>query len=304
VASDEASFAASVERVKRLGLSMAQADFHSLSWLHYEYVQQGRFAKAREVMRTVEEAGRAGSAGEAGNARQSARGPARPALPAPPAHAGHAESEIGRGFSSASLKSELGSLRARLAVDGGDWDAMKGQETFENIDELFAVGYAGVKLGDRARAEAAVEQLRNAVKTIPDTDAREIAGITAVELDGLIRAARADSPGALKAFATAASIEAKRPKPIARPYPIKPAVELYAEALLASGDAAGAVAQFRASLARTPRRAASLIGLARAAAKAGQRELALTAAKDFLSAWHLADANRAELAAARRLAGM
>ena len=56
VASDESSFAASVDRVKRLGLSMAQADFHSLSWLHYEYLQQGRFAKAREVMRTVERA--------------------------------------------------------------------------------------------------------------------------------------------------------------------------------------------------------------------------------------------------------
>jgi len=35
-ASDESSFAASVARVQRLGLSMAQADFHSLSWLHYE----------------------------------------------------------------------------------------------------------------------------------------------------------------------------------------------------------------------------------------------------------------------------
>jgi tetratricopeptide (TPR) repeat protein len=34
VASDEAAFAASVDRVKRLGLSMSQADFHSLSWLH------------------------------------------------------------------------------------------------------------------------------------------------------------------------------------------------------------------------------------------------------------------------------
>jgi hypothetical protein len=54
VASDESAFAASVARVKRLGLSMAQADFHSLSWLHYEYLQQGRFAKAREVMKTVE----------------------------------------------------------------------------------------------------------------------------------------------------------------------------------------------------------------------------------------------------------
>ena len=56
VASDESSFGASVDRVKRQGLSMAQADFHSLSWLHYEYLQQGRFAKAREAMQTVERA--------------------------------------------------------------------------------------------------------------------------------------------------------------------------------------------------------------------------------------------------------
>jgi tetratricopeptide (TPR) repeat protein len=286
-ASDESAFAASVDRVKRLGLSMAQADFHSLSWLHYEYLQQGRFAKARDVMKTVE------------NALQA---PALPAVPALPAHPAHVESEIGRGFSPLSLKSELGSMRARLLVDSGDWAAMKGQGTFENIDELFAVGYAGVKLGDRGRAEAAVEQLRTAMKTVPDADAREIAGIMAIELDALARAARGDRGGALSALARGAEIEAKRPKPIARPYPIKPAVEMYAEALLASGDAAAAMKQFQASLARTPRRAASLLGLARAAAKAGQKALAVQAAKDFLAAWHLADANRPELTEARALA--
>jgi len=283
-ASDESSWAVSVERVKRLGLSMAQADFHSLSWLHYEYLQQGRFTKARDAMKTVEGA------------------ISLPASPALPAHPAHAESEIGRGFSPLSLKSELGSMRARLVVESGDWAALKGQGTFENIDELFAVGAAGLKLGDRARAEAAVDQLRNAMKTIPDPDAREIAGIMAVELDGLLRAARGDDAGALKAFSTAASIEAKRPRPIARPYPIKPAVELYAEQLLASGDAAGAVGQFQASLARTPRRAASLLGLARAAVKAGKKADAAKAAKDFLAAWHLADPSRPELAEARALA--
>src|SRR5262249_33793388 len=36
-ASDESAWAASVDRVKRLGLSMAQADFHDLSSLPYEY---------------------------------------------------------------------------------------------------------------------------------------------------------------------------------------------------------------------------------------------------------------------------
>ena len=288
-ASDESSFAASVERVKHLGLSMAQADFHSLSWLHYEYLQQGRFNKARDVMKTVE---------QALNAPAHPADPAHPALPGP--H--HVESEIGRGFSPLSLKSELGSMRARLVVESSDWALMKGQGTFENIDELFALGYAGAKLGDRARAEAAIDHLRGAAKSAPDPDARGIAEIMALELDGALRASHGDAAGGLAALARAAGMEAARPKPIARPYPIKPAAELYGEALLASGDASGAAAQFRASLGRTPRRAASLLGLARAAAKAGMREEAVNAAKDFLAAWHLADQNLPELAEAGRLA--
>ncbi len=55
-ASDESAFAASVDLAKRKGLSAAQYDFHSLSWLHYEYLQQGRFAKAREAMAEVQRA--------------------------------------------------------------------------------------------------------------------------------------------------------------------------------------------------------------------------------------------------------
>jgi hypothetical protein len=50
----------------------------------------------------------------------------------------HAESEIGRGFSTTSLRSELGSMRARRVVESGSWADMKGQGSFENIDELCA----------------------------------------------------------------------------------------------------------------------------------------------------------------------
>ena len=64
VASDESAFAASVALAKRKGLSASQYDFHALSWLHYEYLQQGRFAKAKEVMKTVE--GALGSEGARG----------------------------------------------------------------------------------------------------------------------------------------------------------------------------------------------------------------------------------------------
>jgi tetratricopeptide (TPR) repeat protein len=283
-ASDESSFAASMDRVKRLGLSIAQADFHSLSWLHYEYLQQGRFAKARETMAIVE------------------RAIASPAPPAPAAHPAHVESEIGRGYGSLSLKSELASMRARQVVESGAWIDMKGRGSFDNIDELFALGEAAVRLGDLARAEAAVEHLATAVKSVPDADAREIAAIMGAELDGLLRLARSDRAGGLAALQRAASLEAKRPRPIARPYPIKPAGELYAEALLDAGDAAAAVAEFQKALTRTPRRAASLLGLARAYEKARRRADAAKAAREFLAVWHLADATRPELTEARQIA--
>ena len=308
-ASDESAFAASVDLAKQKSLSASQYDFHALSWLHYEYLQQGRFAKAREAMAEVGRglgaggAGRAGQAGGAGEAgRAGGSSPAFPARPAFPAPHVHVESEIGRGYGAMSLKSELASMKARFVVESGDWTVMKGQGNFENIDELYALGAASVKLGDPGRAEAALEHLDTASKTVPDEDAREVAHLMAAELDGLMRFTRGDRAGAFAALAHAAAGEAKRPKPIARPYPIKPAGELYGELLLAAGDADAAVRQFQAALSRTPRRAASLLGLARAARKAGQPAIAAKAAKDFLAVWHLADPSRQELAEARTLA--
>jgi hypothetical protein len=301
VASDESSFAASVDRVKRLGLSMAQADFHSLGWLHYEYLQQGRFAKAREVMKTVESALAAPTRPRQPSNPNPTNPPDPRDLPDLSGHTGHVESEIGRGYGAMSLKSELASMKARLVMEAADWARMKGQASFDNIDELFVLGVASVPLNDRGRAEAALEHLSTAATTLADRDAREVAQIMAAELDGLMRLARNDRPGALAALARGARLEARRPKPIARPYPVKPAGELYGEILLGTGDAAAAVVQFKASLARTPRRAASLLGLARAASTAGQTKLAADTARDFLKAWHMADKDRPELAEARAL---
>ena len=117
-----------------------------------------------------------------------------------------------------------------------------------------------------------------------------------------MRLAGGDKPGGLSALGRAAALEAKRPRPIARPYPIKPASELRAESLLAAGDAAAAVSEFQKALVRTPRRAASLIGLAKAAQKAGRRTEAVNAAREFVTMWHLADSDRAELVEAKGIA--
>lgn len=295
-ASDEAAFATSVDLARRKGLSAAQYDFHSLSWLEYEYLQQGRFDKAREAMRTVE---------------QALAGPAEAGHHVPPVVSGfsqtdqhqHIESEIGRGYGAFSLKGELASMRARLVVDGGAWQEMKGRTSFDNVDELFALGLASVHLGDEARAEAAFDQLQQARAAAPDADNRRLAQIMTGEVAGILQLARGQRSESLQTLAAAAHFEQQMPRPIARPYPVKPAGELYAEALLASGDAAGAVRQFQAALARTPRRAQALIGLARAAQVAGQHQLAVQTAGDFIQMWHGADAGRRELADAHAIVG-
>jgi len=325
-ASDEAAFQTSVDLARAKGLSSTQYDFHALSWLHYEYLQQGRFEKAKGTMREVESAlsgpAKAGHyvlSGPAKAGHYVLSGPAKAGHYVPPV-AGHGvppvvsgfsqtgthqhvESEIGRGYGAMSLKAELASMRARLVVESGAWEEMKGRTSFDNVDELFALGLASVKLGDEARAEAAFDELQRARAAAPDVDNRQLAQIMTAEVAGLLQLARGQTAEALKTLELGMRMEAQRPRPIARPYPIKPAVELYAEALLASGDAAGAVAQFQASLVRTPRRAASLIGLARAAQAAGQRQLAAKSAREFVAMWHGADPGRRELADARSIAG-
>ncbi len=178
---------------------------------------------------------------------------------------------------------------------------MKGQPSFDNVDELFALGLASVKLNDRGRAEAALEQLEKARAAAPDADNKRLAEIMYRQVGGLYQMMRGEKAEGLAALESAAGIESEAPRPIARPYPIKPAGELYAEALLANGDAAGAVRAFQASLTRTPRRAQSLIGLARAAAAARQPALATRTAREFLEMWKQADAARPELEQARQI---
>ena len=289
--SDEASFAASVLWVQRTGRTVNQEDFHSLSWLHYEYLQQGRFAKAREtaaiVSRALDETMKTGGAGRSGQ---------------PSATMGHMASEIGRGYDATGLRNELANMRSRTIIEGSDWHLMKGKSSFDNVDELFALGLSAVANDDYTRADAAVAELTKASGTLPDRDAADVASIMADEVTALLAIARGRQSDGLGLLARAAAREAARPKPIARPYPPKPAGELYAEALAGLGQPSAAVAEYGKVLQRLPRRPVALLGLARAAAAAGNPVESKRAANEFLQIWRRADADRPELAEARALA--
>lgn len=289
VASDESSFQASVDWVRRSGRTVDQQDFHALTWLHYEYLQQGRFRKAKEAEETLASA-----------LEQISKATTRAQL-APAPHR-HVESEIGRGYGAPSLRNELASMRARYVLESGEWERYKDAANFENIDELFALGMSAIGFGDTPRAVAAVEHLRKASAAIPDADMREVAGIMGDELDGLVQLLRGAPESGFASLARAAEREGKRPPPIARPYPVKPAGELYAEVLLTAGRAAQAMTEYKKALQRTPRRAQSLLGLARAAQAAGNSSERQRAARELLAVWRRADAGRPELAEAKALA--
>src|SRR5262249_52771408 len=55
-ASNEAAWAASDARLKRKGLAIQFRDYHSLWWLQYGYLQQGRYRDARRTLATIEAA--------------------------------------------------------------------------------------------------------------------------------------------------------------------------------------------------------------------------------------------------------
>ena len=287
--SDLASWESSTTWVRKTGRTINQQDFHSLSWLHYEYLQQGRFLKAAEVSAIVNRA-----------LNDTLKlGPA--AAMAGPGH-GAMASEIGRGYDAGGLRNELANMRARSIIEGADWHLMKGKASFDNVDELATLGLSAVANDEYTRADAVVAELRKAIASAPDPDAAELASIMTDEVVALLAIARGRQSDGLVMLGRAATREYARRKPIARPYPPKPAGELYAEALAGLGQPAAAVVEYQKVLARLPRRPVALLGLARASKAAGNTAGARSAANDFLRLWRLADNNRPELVEARALA--
>lgn len=146
-ASDEASFAASDAWVRRKGLPLAMRSYHSLSWLQYSYLQQGRFRKAAEAVATMEAV-----ALESGDA---------------------------------SLKGTAASMRARQVVESRQWSSTKGRTRFDNADELFAIGMGAARTGDALTAGLARQEMARRADSPQTGDRRPLAAIMELQLGAL-----------------------------------------------------------------------------------------------------------------------
>lgn len=284
-ATDRASWDTSVQWAARRGYSPAMRDFHSLTWLHYAWTQQGRFKEAQGALALVDEALKTVKPSDIVGGHH------------------YTDSAIGRGIGPEALRNDRGSMRARYIVESARWTEMQGQATFDGIDELFALGFSAVKLGDRARVEAAIAELRKASAPGQPAELREQSEIMLHEMQAVHLFAQGRHADAFVEMDRATALQARMPKPIGRPFPVKGADELYAEMLLEAGRPQAAVEWFEKTLRRTPNRSRAVIGLARAHRNAGNAAASRKAYEQFLQNWKNADPGLPELKEARTALG-
>ncbi len=273
-ASNEAAWKASLDRAARKSLGPDDHNYHALFWLEYAYLQMGRYGDARKTLAAMEE-----------DAKRSGSGRAR---------------------------SHRAMMRAAYVAETRRFDADVVRALSEDDERgvaLFAEGFAALAKGNREPAEKALAAIgkepagsHHGASSTYAMGRASGAGTDSVmtkELEALLASSKGDKERALALAREAAAAEAAMTFEVGPPAVVKPPHELLGELLLKLGNAAEARAEFERSLAHTPERALSLLGLARAAAKSGDRAAAQDAYSRLATVWRRADSDLPELAEAR-----
>ena len=233
-ASNEQSYAASKAWVERAKLPSSKRDLHSLTWLHYIYLQQGRREDAKRLHAEV-------------------------------AHDLMAERERSTyARLLATWAVETGEAIDAIQNISGEEDEKHCANTYVDSSEAshFTAGLVAIRHGRRATsAIAALTAVRHKSKREIEQRTLEVMELTLQALDAQ---KQGKMTAALAAAKRAVEIEETLGAPSGPPETLKPAHELYGELLLAAGKRDEAAEQFRLSLLRTPNRRLSKEGLERA----------------------------------------
>lgn len=283
-ASNESAWEASDAWMKRKNLSPSVRDYHSLHWLLYVYLQQGRYRKAEELLSLMKKT--------------------------------MSETKYDNKLRPSYYENNYANMAAAFVVETERWD--QADVLFPTRDALVAtVESTGshthgsgsgatassntMRTSDRSqRLPLLVRGLASAAKgTLVGADVSEGASMGELEVIAAAASIKNDHDKAISLMRKAIEIEDKLGPPSGPPGSIKPPHELFGELLLRAGKPAEAVEQFKISLLRQPNRARSLLGAARAAAKIGDRVAAEAAYQKLLAQWQEADPDLPELKEAR-----
>jgi tetratricopeptide (TPR) repeat protein len=300
-ASNESSWAVSDEWVKRKGLPLGKRDYHSLHWLLYIYLQQGRQKEAEgllEVMRqSIRDAGGEAKLGRPVYADMAAafivetgRWDLTEKLFAAPAASGAtAAQEKGGGTEIAA---------APHCAPGAAYEpaASSNLPSRNSVLNAFIKGLSAAMAG-RPQVEGSVSELRGLRQRLAaggETYRAREAEIMEIEVTATGLAAKGDYGEAVALMRRATVLEEGMSPPSGPSDLIKPSHELLGEIFLRASQPEAAAREFKTALLRQPNRARSLLGSARAARDMKSSEAA-RAYGSFLRVWSQADPHLAEL---------
>jgi tetratricopeptide (TPR) repeat protein len=246
-ANEQSAAAARAHVEKTLPGAHSFDELHAVDYLAYAFLQEGRDAKAREmleIVRTVEQLDNPNFAA----AYALAAVPARYAL------------ERGRWAEAAALE---------VAPATFPWAKFPFAEAITH----FARAVGAARSGDPARARQAFERLEALQKAAVDAKIAYWPGQIEIQqraAAGWLARAEGRSDDARRLLKESADLEAATDKHAVTPSVVVPARELYADLLMELGRPAEALAEYEASLAIAPNRSYPLAGAVRAADAAGQ----------------------------------
>jgi len=299
-ASNESAWEASDSWMKRKKLSVNVRDYHSLHWLLYVYLQEGRYKDAEQLLNLMKKV----------LAESSYDNKLRP---------GYYENSFANMAAAFVVETERWNLAADLfpqyrpvskpsepstmnSGHGPSHGAASGAPTLRTswaskTLPVLVRGLAGA-MTDSDEAVDSVDEL-GAILTAQGAEKSLAVQIGAMQLSALYASMRKNQDDAIQWMKKATALEEQMSPPSGPPSLIKPTHELFGEILLRAGKPAEAAEQFKIALLRQPNRARSLLGAARAAAQSGNQAAASAAYTAFLEQWKQADEGLAELREAR-----
>jgi hypothetical protein len=292
-AANEAAWKTSDQWVKNNDLPISQRDYHSLHWLLYSYLQQGRYRQAEDLLATMHK-----------SLEQFPKDDPRMLAYGMYTHASMAAEFIVEterwDAAEKLLPSPQGKAQDPKASAGSD--PHKAFAAIAQAPAIFARGLAAAMKGapEAQESMAALQAIREQRPDAPEPAIEQLlkmAEIQELEISAVARATRGELDEAINIMQKTTALEdamASSPGP-----PVKPSHELYGEILLRVGQPGKAAQQFAKSLFRYPNRAHSLLGAARAAARSGNTQGAANAYVQFSHQWQQGDQQLAALREAR-----
>lgn len=295
-ASNESAWEVSDMWVNKKNLPLISRDYHSLHWLLYVYLQQGRVRKAEELLSLMEKVMK-----EDTSDRMMRPGYYSNNYATMAAHfvVETEKWELAEKFFKLSNTQNSESESTDGAHAGHSPSQMQGTNTVRRSNSnqvlpLFVLGMAKAFSG--STDSDYIEDFFLAMKK-RDTDPyrSKVFEIRHLIVSAVAASTKKDYDKAIELMKKATSLEEELSPPSGPPTLIKPSHELFGEILLKAGKPKEAAGQFATALLRQPNRARSLLGSARAAAQSGDSKGASTYYSKFAQQWKQADSNLPEL---------